>query len=131
MTVIAKPFAKAKRAVLRALRARSIARVEIEYDGEGDSGQIGGIHAYDAKNGPVGIDRPVKLALRNGQKPIRYGSFTEALDDFAWTVLEELHYGFYNGDGGFGTIAIDAVKGTVTIDHNDRVSDVLNTETDV
>src|SRR4051794_40786293 len=99
-----KPFAKAKRAVLKALRARGIATVEIEYDGEGDSGQIESIAARDVKGWPVRLNQPLSLALREGEETTRYGSFTEALDDFAWSVLEENHSGFQDNDGGFGTV---------------------------
>jgi hypothetical protein len=74
-------FAKAKRAVLRALRARGIALVEIAYDGEGDNGQIGHICAFSAKDKKVDIDQPVRLALYDGQKPTRYASLRDALED--------------------------------------------------
>ena len=35
----------------------------------------------------------------------------EALDDFAWAVLDAYHDGFENNDGGFGTIVIDVAEG--------------------
>ena len=87
-------IAFAKRAMLRALRARGIATVTIEYDGEGDSGQIGDILAYDAKQHPVDIERPVQLALYRGKAASEYDSLREALDDFAWLLLAHFHDGF-------------------------------------
>jgi hypothetical protein len=47
------------------------------------------------------------------------------------TALGLYHDGFVNNDGGFAAIAIDAEKATVTIDHNDRITDVDNTVTEV
>ena len=61
-------IAFAKRAMLWALSARGIASVTIAYDGEGDSGQVGDILAYDATQHPVDIERPVRLALYRGKR---------------------------------------------------------------
>jgi hypothetical protein len=124
-------FALPKRNLLKALAARRIATVEINYDGEGDSGQIQDIVAVDAGNAHVPLDRPVTMALSEGNEPTRYQSLSEAIDDFAWTVLQEYHGGFENDSGGCGTIVIDVAKGIVTLDHNDRYTDVINTTTEV
>ena len=121
----------AKRAILRALAARGIASVTIEYDGEGDSGQIDGILAYDSKEQPVAIDRPVRLALYRSKGTSDYASLREALDDFAWLLLGHFHDGFVNNEGGFGTIRIDVAKRSVFLDHDDRVIETVNTRTEV
>jgi hypothetical protein len=123
-------FAKAKRAVLRALRARGIALVEIAYDGEGDNGQIGHICAFSAKDKKVDIDQPVRLALYDGQKPTRYATLRDALEDFAWIVLDNIHGGFENDDGGYGDITICTARRAVVISHNDRVMEAINTTTE-
>jgi hypothetical protein len=120
-------FTSAKSALLKALAARRIATVEITYDGEGDSGQIQDIVAVDIGNARVPLDRQVTTALSDGKEP----TLSEAIDDFAWTVLQEYHGGFENNDGGYGTIAIDVAKGIVTLDHNDRYTDVVNSTTEV
>jgi hypothetical protein len=131
MTSQPAPFARAKCAVLRALRLRGIAVVEIEYDGEGDDGQIGAISAYDAQDQPVECTKPIRLALRSGAEFVRYASLREALDDFAWTILEHYHGGFQNDGGGFGTFIIDVREGTVKMEHHDRFTSVYSTETEV
>ena len=120
-----------KTTLCAALKAKGIAKVSIEYDGEGDSGQVNDIQAFDQKQQPVSLDDPFTLALHNPEEPTTYASLYEALDDFAWTALGLYHDGFVNNDGGFGAIAIDAEKATVTIDHNDRITDVDNTVTEV
>jgi hypothetical protein len=124
-------FASTKRVLLKALAARRIATVEITYDGEGDSGQIQDTAAFDAGNARVPLDRPVTMALLKGKEPTRYQTLSEAIDDFVWTVLQEYHGGFENNDGGFGIIVIDVAEGTVTLDHNDRCIDLINTMTEV
>jgi hypothetical protein len=121
----------AKRAMLKALRARGIATASIEYDGEGDSGQIVGIFASDAEEKPVALDRPVRLAFCRDKAPRDYGSLREALDDFAWVLLGHFHADFEVNDGGFGTIRIDVAKGAVLLDHDDRVIETLKTRTEV
>ena len=63
--------------------------------------------------------------------PLLYGSLSEALEDFAWMLLFEYHCGFENNDGGYGLIVIDTRETAITIDHNDRVTDVVNTLTEV
>jgi hypothetical protein len=120
-----------KALLCEALKARRIATVSIEYDGEGDSGQVNDIQAFDRKRQPISLDQPVTLAIHKPEEPTTYDTLYEALDDFAWTILEIYHGGFVNNDGGFGTIAIDANTAKVTIDHNDRITDVDNTVTEL
>jgi hypothetical protein len=118
----------AKPCVLAALDAARIANVEIGYDGEGDSGQIGAITAKTAAGKPAALEGSVLLNLDG--KPRRY-CLAEALDAYAWELLAEYHDGFENNEGGYGIIDIDVAKGSVTIDHNDRIIEVSNTVTEV
>jgi hypothetical protein len=121
----------AKRALLEALAAQRIATVGITYDGESDSGQIEDIVALDAGNVPVPLDLPVNISLPESAEPTRHQSLSEAIEHFAWRVLQEYHGGFENDDGGFGQIVIDVAEGTVTLDHNDRYTDFISTMTEV
>jgi len=123
-------FPKAKRVLLKALSAHQIASVAITYDGEGDSGQIQDISAVNSKNEPVSLNRPVKLAMYEGRPPTHYCCLREAIDDFAWIMLVEYHGGFENDDGGFGRIIVNVGKRSITLDHKDRVTDVVNTTTE-
>jgi hypothetical protein len=130
MTVKTTPFIAAKRRMLAVLKRRGITSVSIDYDGEGDSGQIAGIGATDAQNRPASLLAPVRVALRSA-KPDRYPTLEDALEEFAWSLLAHYHGGFENNDGGFGTIHINVAKGSVCIEHNDRFSDVIETTTEV
>jgi hypothetical protein len=124
-------FTHAKSAMLGALRTQGIATVEIDYDGEGDSGQMGDIYAYDAERQSLPINKPVNIAFAPDEEPRHYDSLSEALDDFAWRLLQDRHGGFENNDGGYGTIVIDVPNCSVVIDHNDRFTDAFNTRTEV
>jgi hypothetical protein len=121
----------AKRAILKTLRERGIVTVSIEYDGEGDSGQIGDILAFDARNRSVATNQPVRLALYRGRAPSDYGSLHQALDDFAWLILDHFHAGFQDNEGGFGTIRIDVAAGSVLLEHDYRVIDTVHHRTEV
>ena len=118
----------AKRPILAALKRARIVNVEVAYDGEGDSGQIGEITASDRDDKPVPVKGSVLLNLDG--TPRRYG-LTEALDAFTWEVLSLYHDGFEINDGGFGTLSIDVAKGSFTLEHNARVVDVCNRVTEV
>ena len=121
----------AKRAILKALRERGIATVSIAYDGEGDSGQIGDIDAFDAKKKPVSTDQAIRLTLYRGKEPSDYASLHEALDDFSWVLLGHYHAGFQDNVGGYGTIRIDVAKRSVILDHNDCFVDTHHIRTEV
>lgn len=110
-----------KAELLAALRAAGITSVSVEYNGEGDSGQVDDILAHRG-------DTKIKAAatiLSTGR------SLSDEIDDFAWELLDVYHGGFENNDGGQGQITIDVAAGTVTLDHNDRVTEFLNTVTEV
>lgn len=124
-----KKLPAAKQALLAALRRTRAAIVQIAYDGEGDGGQIVDIRACSARKRPVKLFGSVVLDL--DETPESYDSLDQALDAFTWAVLDVYHAGFENNEGGFGTIDIDVAKGTVSIDHNDRISELCNTETEV
>ena len=127
-------IAFAKRAMLKALRKRAIATVEIMYDGKDGFACTQAILAFDTEAQPVdvglGIDTAVELGLYRGTKPARYCALGEALDDFAWLLLDHFHEGFERGEGGYGSITIDAAKGTVTLDHDDRMVQSINIRTE-
>ncbi len=121
------PAAKAK--IVAALKKTRAAIVTIEYDGEGDSGQIETIIAIGYTGKPVKLRGKVTLDLHG--KAREYNTLEEALDDFAWLVLRVYHGGFENNEGGFGTISIDVAKASITLDHNDRVIELSNSVAEV
>lgn len=124
------PLIKAE--LIKALAAIKANLALITYDGCGDNGQIESVEAFRANGKSVSLDTPpFELAVEASETTGRYASLREALDDYAWELLAVNHQGFENDDGGFGTITIDVARGTVTLDHNDRFTDSVNTTTEV
>ena len=121
------PFHREKFATMGLLRAKSIAWVEIAYDGSCDEGQIGNITADDAGNTNVSLDTPEQIASGGNT----YASLAEALETFAWTIIQHYHCGFHNNDGGYGTFVIDVPNDRITLDHHDRFVDSYNTATEL
>lgn len=95
-----------KNALLNELSRHGIVSAVIEYDGEGDSGQIEGLAAFGASDQLIALARPLH----------------DQIEEFAWEVLAAHHDGFENNDGGYGDIAIDVTKRTVVRNHNARFS---------
>lgn len=68
--------------------------VELEYDGYGDSGGPGNCTLAD-----------------------------EELIDFLWDCVEKHHHGFWNNEGGRGTVTWNLLKDEIIIDHGDAIQD--------
>ncbi len=86
--------------------------------------------SVSASHSRVKLSGSVVLDL-DAAGPTSYGSLTEGLDAFAWSVLDLYHAGFENNEGGFGSIEIDVAKGAITVDHNDRIVEVCNSMMEV
>ncbi len=114
------------------LRRAGAVEAQISYDGEGDSGQIDDVSAYDKARALV-PDKPLSPRAKRAFdglilfKDTLYG----ALEAFAWELLAEHHAGFENNDGAFGTITFDVTACRVTIEHSERISDVVTSQTEV
>jgi hypothetical protein len=121
-----------KAELLRALASINVSSVVIEYDGCGDNGQIESAAAFNADDETVSLETPpFELSVEARETTGRYPSLCEAVDDYAWDLLAAYHDGFEDGDGAFGTITIEISQGPVTIDHNERFTDSVNTTTEV
>jgi hypothetical protein len=107
-------FAAEKAAILAILRPLAIATVVISYDGYADSGQIEDIVALDA-SGAV-------LNLRSLRTPSDSG-LSDALDEFAWTIITHYHAHFEDNEGGFGDFTIDVAAGTILLEHQQRFTE--------
>jgi hypothetical protein len=115
--------AQNKAIIFAALAAAGVHRVTIDYDGSGDSGQIDGIEAWDA-NGqriPLPTEPKLQLATDDPGQPVNLES---AVEDLAWNCLESLYSGWENNDGACGTFVFDVSARTITLEHNERFTDV-------
>ena len=120
--------ARNKTIVFAALAEAGIHRVTVEYDGSGDSGQIEDVAAWNAANEriPFPTDRKIQLVSENPDHSLPEQNFEEAVEHLCWDYLE-IYTGWENNDGAFGTFVFDVPARTVTLEHNERYTDVNTT----
>jgi hypothetical protein len=106
------PAAKAE--IVAKLKSAGLEAVRIHYDGVGDSGQIDDIWTLDAAH-----DRLEPLR-ETGETQNDQHALVDALDAFAWKVLEAHHQGFEIDGGSYGYITIDVAKDEIFIAHTER-----------
>ena len=99
----------------RLLKDAGVVRVEIFYDGCGDSGQIERI-SYFNTNCKM-MDLPGKVTITE-----------EALLDLFYDLLEVRHAGWENNDGAFGEFEWDLVSDTLAQSHSERYVECDTTE---
>jgi hypothetical protein len=117
-----------KAAVFDALTAAMITRLEVEFDGEGDSGGLTGTTAYNG-DAVVGIPpASVKLILveyygtetTEGEKAL-----TDAIEILCFDYIGEAgHSGWENNDGAYGTFRFDVANRRIELEFNARFTDV-------
>jgi hypothetical protein len=119
-----------KNVIFAALAGIGIHRITVDYDGSGDSGQIDSIEAWDAANEriPLPSIRKVQLAPENPGHPVDDIGLETAVEELAWDYLYDNHDGWENNDGAFGTFVFDVPARTITLEHNERYTE-LNTST--
>ena len=113
-----------KVAILTALAAADIASVIVNFDGAGDSGQIEDVSAF-------ADDVPVELPATNVEiaTPVWDGTgcetrnlhLREAIEQFAYDLLEETHDGWEINEGAYGEFSFDVAGNTIRLDYNERV----------
>lgn len=109
-----KPTRSKKDVVLERLRAEGITSVKVEYDGGGDEGAVNEVVAYKGDDA---------FAIGDDLK--------ETLDEFAWDCVSVEHEGFWNNEGGYGEVDILVDAGTVTVSHNDYVTETVFSMTSI
>lgn len=96
------------------LSLAAIARLEVEYDGCGDSGQIENVNAFDEHGKPVSLEPHAKLE--------------EAVREFFYDVLEYRYAGWEINDGAYGTFNWDLPEDKLQHEHNARFTDYTTEE---
>jgi hypothetical protein len=118
--------ARNKATVFAALAAAGIHRVTVDYDGSGDSGQIENIEAWNAADErmPFPTDPRIQLISENAGHPLAAQNLEAAVESVAWDYLDDLYNGWENNDGAFGTFAFDVAARSVSLERNERFTDV-------
>ena len=112
-----------KTVVFDALAAACLTRVTVEFDGEGDSGQINGIaaHAGEAPAELPSTSLKLHRAPQNGGD-LRTAEATlrDAIETLCYDYLSQTHGGWENNDGAYGEFIFDVAERTITLDYNER-----------
>ena len=115
-----------KTVLFAALLPTGVTRIQIEFDGEGDSGQINGVSALA---GDKAVQLPATTVtvqqLQWGQTEPTASEFTlaEAIETLCYDYLEQEHGGWENNDGGYGEFIIDVAARTIELEFYSRYTD--------
>lgn len=103
--------------VCRDLESYGVARVEVEYDGYGDSGAIEGVTLLDRAGAEVKL---AKLGTGQSRGPAQASrnDLKMRLDDLGYSLLP---LGWENNAGAHGTILINTMTRRIRVDHVWRV----------
>jgi hypothetical protein len=108
------------------LSSADITRVTVTFDGEGDSGQIEDVVAF---NGDELIELPdgqiELLELKHGaDEPVIHNvPAAQAIETLCYDLLRQTHCGWENNDGAYGDFTFDIAAGTIALDYNGRFTD--------
>ncbi len=120
-----------KVAIFDALAAAGITEVLVEFDGEGDQGQIEMLTVI--RNGePVAMPEAT-VTLRqaswgNSEPDVSECALREGIETLCYDFLEEEHGGWENNDGAFGEFHFDVEERTVHLAFSARYSDTLTSD---
>lgn len=117
------------RRVLPHLRAADVGEVRVTFDGGGDSGSIQSVD-YDIQLNETDIVVDVLVNSRHfdegnwvvSQETVRK-SLSDAIEVIADDYLEETDVDWYDADGGYGEMVINAAEGTVSMEINTRYTE--------
>jgi len=119
-----------KETIFDALAASGFTRINLTFDGEGDSGQIDNMAAY-AGDALTAIPEQKLMLRQAGWSDDRITtsefSLPAAIERLCYDYLEQEHGGWENNDGAFGEFTLDVAERTVELEFNGRYSDVHTT----
>ncbi len=116
-----------KAALFDVLAPAGITRIDVTFDGYGDSGQIENVQAY-AGDTPAALPE-ARLTLRSpgfNDDAVREQEMTvsEAVETLAYGALSQTDGGWANNDGAYGEFVFDVAAGTIRLDYNQRYTSV-------
>ncbi len=121
-----------KTIVFDALAAAGITAVTVDFDGEGDNGQIEGIAAHA---GDLLIELPTTIVTTytvqwdSDQLTAVENTWNDALEEMCYAYLAQEHEGWENNDGAYGEFRFDVRERTLELEFNARFTDVFTDTT--
>jgi hypothetical protein len=115
-----------KGVVFDALVAANITLVQVQFDGEGDEGQIESVIAF---RGEERVDLAtttisIQNATSGDAKPVTLESTLEdAIETLCYDCLEETHGGWENNEGAYGEFRLDVAERSIKLEFNQRFID--------
>jgi hypothetical protein len=116
-----------KGAVFDVLVATNITLISVEFDGEGDSGQITGLLAFrnDERVELPATNLTIQQVSYGDAEPVTAESpLQEAIETLCYDLLEESNGGWENNDGAYGEFRLDVATRTIELEFNGRFIDV-------
>ncbi|MFM2274111.1 MAG: hypothetical protein RL702_3176 [Pseudomonadota bacterium] len=121
---VAEEIQQLKTAILPRLLEAGIARVEIRFDGCGDSGAVEEFACLDATGAPMPCPDVTLLegeaGNSDGDASAELHSLGQALEQLTYLALERHHPGWEINDGACGQLVIDVAEATFVLDCNLR-----------
>ena len=109
-------IARLKLAVIPPLAGLGVTSAEVMFDGCGDSGAVEDI-ATHGRNGPLDAALDTIFVSVPGDDDVTAAiSLDRALEDLATLALALHHPGWENNDGATGSLEIDVITATFTLD---------------
>ena len=119
-TEVAEEIQQLKAAILPRLQEAGIARVEIRFDGCGDSGAVEECVCLDAAGAaiacPDGALQEGEADKADGAGSNEQQSLGQALEQLTYLALERHHPGWEINDGACGELVIDVAEATFVLD---------------
>lgn len=119
-TQVVEEIQQLKTVILPRLQEAGIARVEIRFDGCGDSGAVEECVCLDAAGGAIACP---DVTLQEGEAHTADGAGSEqlpslgqALEQLTYLALERHHPGWEINDGACGELVIDVAEATFVLD---------------
>jgi len=109
-----------------ALASTSITSIQVDFDGEGDSGQINGAAAFSGNESATLPNTTIAIQTVSwGTTEIQTTQSTleKAVENLCYDYLEQTHGGWENNDGGYGEFTIDVAKRSIELEFNGRFTD--------
>ena len=118
-------------ALFDALSTAGITEVVVEFDGEGDQGQIEDVTAQDVSGIVALPDARIEVLTpaHDGSRMDRTTeTIGEAIESLCYALLSQHHGGWEINDGSYGLFGFDVAARTIELTHNERYIAVDTTE---